>query len=150
MLENTLEVEENVKDVIISKPCIDYCGIIQPHWKDREFLGNYYDFKILSLYNSHITSPKLECESNKFQQNSNNNKRKYFIAVLFHNNEKALPLWFSEFDRLLSLLDRNNIFISILESHSLDLSPFWVMMIAEYLSARGIPHRVISYNDQLP
>ena len=52
-------------------------------------------------------------------------KKKLLVAVMLHNNEQVFPFWFSEFERLIQLLKPLSPFVSLLESHSKDLTPLW-------------------------
>ena len=60
----------------------------------------------------------------------NSSKPKVFICVMFHNNEEVLPFWLTEFERLIQFLKPFSPFVSILESHSTDLTPLWFLFLS--------------------
>ena len=47
-------------------------------------------------------------------------------------------------------MKRENLFIAVLESHSSDLTPFYVQFLAEYLVAMGIKHEMNIISDTIP
>ncbi|KAK3242623.1 hypothetical protein CYMTET_47687 [Cymbomonas tetramitiformis] len=72
---------------------------------------------------------------------------RYFLAVLLHNAVDVAPTLLSEILKVVLLLgsDSNfsNIFVSIYESGSNDLTAFTISAFREHLASLGVPHRVV-------
>ena len=133
------------------------------HFKQRilhkfpSFLSSYYLKDELELMKSNEKRRLDYCKNRtirfNLQQEINlilNSTQQIFIATMFHNNEEIIPYWFSEFQKLMDILKPLKPFVSILESHSSDLSPFFTHFIAEYLKSNGIEHSIEYLNNFAP
>ncbi|KAF7317439.1 hypothetical protein HMN09_00480600 [Mycena chlorophos] len=66
-----------------------------------------------------------------------------FIAAMFHDNQAELPHWTKQMLRLIRYLGPDNVFVSIVESHSSDRTPTMLRDLDAQLVALEVPHRII-------
>eukprot|EP00898_Chlorokybus_atmophyticus_P003747 jgi/Chlat1/4373/Chrsp29S00352 len=66
-----------------------------------------------------------------------------FFALNLHNNDMVAGHLFSELTRLLALLDMKNIFVSVYESGSQDMTTTWLSLFDTTLTLMGAPHKVV-------
>lgn len=70
-------------------------------------------------------------------------KEKIYIAALFHNNQNILPHWTREMTKVIQYLGEENVFVSILESYSLDNSPALLRSFDAQLETLGVERSII-------
>ena len=70
--------------------------------------------------------------------------KKIFIAADLHNNAQVLGHWMAELLKLVTHLEKENIFVSIYDSSSSDTTPTWIMLLRALLKIQDIPHHVVS------
>ena len=104
---------------------LDIIKLITP-----SFIPSYYSGKenLISSYNENFPDYCSKTPHFNFNETLSSllaSKKKLLVAVMLHNNEQVFPFWFSEFERLIQLLKPLSPFVSLLESHSKDLTPLW-------------------------
>ncbi|KAJ7729171.1 cryptococcal mannosyltransferase 1-domain-containing protein [Mycena metata] len=75
---------------------------------------------------------------------------KIFIAAMFYNNAAVLPYWTTEIAKVINYLGPDNVFVSILESHSTDASPTILRAFDKRLEAMGVPRRILTQDESIP
>ncbi|KAJ7215066.1 cryptococcal mannosyltransferase 1-domain-containing protein [Mycena pura] len=70
---------------------------------------------------------------------------KLFIAALFYNNADVLPYWTTEITKLINYLGSDNVFVSIVESHSGDRTAALLEDFDRNLAAMNVPRRVLTH-----
>lgn len=70
--------------------------------------------------------------------------QRYFIAANLFENEAILPHWSQELLRLIEVLGRGNVFVSIFENGSRDATAALLEALAGDLAARGIAHNIVA------
>ncbi|KAJ7073113.1 cryptococcal mannosyltransferase 1-domain-containing protein [Mycena amicta] len=62
---------------------------------------------------------------------------------MFYDNEAVLPRWTTELLKLINYLGPDNVFVSIVESHSKDSTPALLRILDAHLVAARVPHRIL-------
>ncbi|KAF7300348.1 hypothetical protein HMN09_00918100 [Mycena chlorophos] len=70
--------------------------------------------------------------------------QRVFIGAMFRDNEDILPHWTREMLRLVNFLGPDNVFLSIVESHSSDNTPSFLHAFDAQLTALQVPHRIFA------
>ena len=139
--------------------------VARPHilkLDDAHFKGNYslaYHFANLSCVTPGIddrtlTSAMLELSPESIDSETIRAASglpegdTYFIVLLLHNNEDIIPTAMGELLKLIFILQRGpgdfgNVFVSIYESGSEDMTPLLLRSFQTDLVALGVPHRVV-------
>jgi len=73
----------------------------------------------------------------------------YFFAANFFNNEDIMDHWFTEFIKLAGIIGSNRVFLSVYENDSKDNTSALLQVFVSKLNKLGVPHRIISENNQL-
>jgi len=73
----------------------------------------------------------------------------YFFAANFYNNEDLMPHWFKEFLKLASIIGHNRVYLSVYENDSKDKSGVLLQDFSKELTRLGIPHRIVTEQNQL-
>eukprot|EP01091_Cochliopodium_minus_P017781 TRINITY_DN7038_c0_g1_i1.p1 TRINITY_DN7038_c0_g1~~TRINITY_DN7038_c0_g1_i1.p1 ORF type:complete len:166 (+),score=28.17 TRINITY_DN7038_c0_g1_i1:194-691(+) len=119
------------------------CRCVSPRDQMRMIYSNVvmnYYYEENNLYQADPAKKLNYCEKrsknlhynfSETLHNFQHSKKKIFIAVMFHQNEQSFPAWFNEFQRLMEFMKPNPPFVSVLESHSTDVTPFWSLVLAE-------------------
>ena len=71
-----------------------------------------------------VQSPLLQ---KQLLHNLLSSQRRFFFAILLHNNQKNFAHFYTQLLNLLSLFPPHSFFLSILDSHSNDLTPVWFL-----------------------
>jgi len=69
---------------------------------------------------------------------------KIFIAAMFHDNERVIPYWHDSLIKVIHYLGPDNVFVSIVESHSTDSSPQLLEALDARLARMGVSRRIIT------
>ncbi|KAF7369350.1 hypothetical protein MVEN_00263600 [Mycena venus] len=71
---------------------------------------------------------------------------KVFIAAMFYNNGEVLPYWIHEVTKLIHYLGPDNVFVSILESHSGDNSAALLQDFDKTLETLSVARRILTHD----
>ncbi|KAG0695010.1 glycosyltransferase family 69 protein [Suillus ampliporus] len=71
-------------------------------------------------------------------------QEKIFIAAMFYNNEQVIPYWHNSLIKVIHYLGPDNVFVSILESHSTDSSPQLLEALDADLDLLGVSRRILT------
>ncbi|KAJ7587101.1 cryptococcal mannosyltransferase 1-domain-containing protein [Mycena floridula] len=69
---------------------------------------------------------------------------------MFHDNQHVLPYWIQQMTKVIHHLGKDNVFVSILESHSKDSTPALLEAFDLQLAALGVPRRIIVRDNSIP
>jgi hypothetical protein len=75
---------------------------------------------------------------------------KIFIAAMFYNNEQVIPYWQNSLIKVIHYLGPDNVFISIVESHSTDGSPGLLKALDADLARMSVPRRILTGDEAVP
>ncbi|KIJ60124.1 glycosyltransferase family 69 protein [Hydnomerulius pinastri MD-312] len=75
------------------------------------------------------------------------NQEKIFIAAMFYNNEQVIPYWSDSLIKAIRYLGTENVFVSIIESHSDDQSPVLLRKLNHQLSEMHVSRRILIQDD---
>ncbi|OAX41049.1 glycosyltransferase family 69 protein [Rhizopogon vinicolor AM-OR11-026] len=70
-------------------------------------------------------------------------QEKIFVAAMFYNNEQVIPYWHNSLVKVIHYLGPDNVFVSIVESHSTDNSPQLLEALDADLALMGVPRRIL-------
>ncbi|KAG2052265.1 hypothetical protein BDR06DRAFT_958128 [Suillus hirtellus] len=76
-------------------------------------------------------------------------QEKIFIAALFSNNELVIPYWHNSLVQAIHYLGPDNVFVSIVESHSTDASPNLLQELDADLASMGVSRRIITRDETI-
>jgi hypothetical protein len=68
---------------------------------------------------------------------------KIFVAAMFYNNERVIPYWHNSLIKVIHYLGPDNVFVSIVESHSTDNSPQLLEALDADLALMGVSRRIL-------
>ncbi|OAX36267.1 glycosyltransferase family 69 protein [Rhizopogon vinicolor AM-OR11-026] len=71
-------------------------------------------------------------------------QEKIFIVAMFHNNEQVIPYWHNSLIKVIHYLGPDNVFVSIVESHSTDGSPHLLYALDADLARMDVPRRILT------
>lgn len=77
-------------------------------------------------------------------------REKIFIAAIFHNNENVIPYWHDTLIKVIHYLGPDNVFVSVVESHSTDSSPLLLEALDEDLALLGVSRRILTGDKTVP
>lgn len=69
---------------------------------------------------------------------------KIFIAAIFYNNELVIPYWHNSLIKTIHYLGPDNVFVSIVESHSTDTSAELLQELDADLALMGVSRRILT------
>ncbi|KAH7884203.1 glycosyltransferase family 69 protein [Phlebopus sp. FC_14] len=72
---------------------------------------------------------------------------KVFIAAMFRDNEKVIPYWADSLIKTVLYLGSDNVFVSIVESHSSDRSSELLLKLDARLAALQVSRRILTQDD---
>lgn len=75
---------------------------------------------------------------------------KIFIAALFYNNEQVIPYWHNSLIKLIHYLGPDNVFVSIVESHSTDRSPQLLEALDTDLAHMNVSRLILIGDEAVP
>lgn len=75
---------------------------------------------------------------------------KIFIAAMFYNNEYVIPYWHDTLIKVIHYLGPDNVFVSIVESHSTDESPQLLDALDADLALLGVSRRILTRDKAVP
>jgi len=78
------------------------------------------------------------------------NSEKIFIAAMFSNNEPVIHYWHDSLIKVIHYLGSDNVFVSIVESHSTDGSPQLLEALDADLASMGVPRRILTRDEAVP
>ncbi|KAG2362915.1 cryptococcal mannosyltransferase 1-domain-containing protein [Suillus spraguei] len=76
-------------------------------------------------------------------------QEKIFIAALFYNNELVIPYWHNSLITAIHYLGPDNVFVSIVESHSTDSSPELLQQLDADLALMGVSRRILTGDETI-
>lgn len=71
-------------------------------------------------------------------------QEKIFIAAMFHDNENVIPYWHDTLIKVIHYLGPDNVFVSVVESHSGDSSPQLLEALDADLALLGVSRRILT------
>jgi hypothetical protein len=71
------------------------------------------------------------------------NSEKIFIAAMFYDNEEVIPYWHNSLIQVIHYLGPDNVFVSIVESHSTDNTPELLEALDADLALLGVSRRIL-------
>lgn len=77
-------------------------------------------------------------------------QEKFFIAAMFHNNEYVIPYWHDTLIKVIHYLGPDNVFVSVVESHSADSSPQLLEALDADLARLGVSRRILTGDKTVP
>ncbi|KAG2047515.1 hypothetical protein BDR06DRAFT_963849 [Suillus hirtellus] len=77
-------------------------------------------------------------------------QEKIFIAAMFYNNEYVIPYWHDTLIKVIHYLGPDNVFVSIVESHSTDESPQLLDALDADLALLGVSRRILTRDKAVP
>lgn len=77
-------------------------------------------------------------------------QEKFFIAAMFYNNEYVIPYWHDTLIKVIHYLGPDNVFVSVVESHSSDSSPQLLQALDADLELLGVPRRILTGDTTVP
>lgn len=77
-------------------------------------------------------------------------QEKIFIAAMFHDNENVIPYWHDTLIKVIHYLGPDNVFVSVVESHSTDSSPQLLEALDADLALLGVSRRILIRDDSVP
>ncbi|KIY53625.1 glycosyltransferase family 69 protein [Fistulina hepatica ATCC 64428] len=127
-------------------------------WKQHAALGFYGFLTVIGLYLA-ITyeqpadiryRPILREALRKPRPQGYHNGDRVFIAAMFHNNERIIPYWSREIMKVIAYIGTENVFVSVVESHSGDKTAALLSEFDASLASRGIRRRIILGDTSVP
>ncbi|KAG2072083.1 hypothetical protein BDR04DRAFT_1097390 [Suillus decipiens] len=76
-------------------------------------------------------------------------QEKIFIAALFYNNELVIPYWQNSLIKAIHYLGPDNVFVSVVESHSTDSSPELLQQLDADLALMGVSRRILTGDETI-
>ncbi|KAH7906326.1 glycosyltransferase family 69 protein [Hygrophoropsis aurantiaca] len=76
-------------------------------------------------------------------------QEKIFIAAMFSNNHEVLPYWSDTLIKTIHYLGTNNVFVSVVESHSDDNSPDLLRALDRKLAHIGVARRILTEDESI-
>ncbi|KAG1736694.1 glycosyltransferase family 69 protein [Suillus paluster] len=76
-------------------------------------------------------------------------QEKIFIAALFYNNELVIPYWHNSLIKVIHYLGPDNVFVSVVESHSTDSSPQLLQALDADLELLGVSRRILTGDETI-
>lgn len=76
-------------------------------------------------------------------------QEKIFIAAIFYNNELVIPYWHNSLIKAIHYLGPDNVFVSIVESHSTDTSPELLQALDADLALMGVSRRILTGDESI-
>lgn len=77
------------------------------------------------------------------------NQDKIFIAAIFYNNELVIPYWHNSLIKAIHYLGPDNVFVSIVESHSTDSSAELLQELDADLALMGVSRRILTGDETI-
>ena len=75
---------------------------------------------------------------------------KIFIAVMFYNNEQVIPYWHNSLIKAIHYLGPDNVFVSVVESHSTDRSPQLLEALDADLAHMNVSRLILIGDEAVP
>lgn len=69
---------------------------------------------------------------------------------MFHNNEYVIPYWHDTLIKVIHYLGPDNVFVSVVESHSADSSPQLLEALDADLALLGVSRRILTGDTTVP
>lgn len=69
---------------------------------------------------------------------------------MFHNNEGVIPYWHDTLIKVIHYLGPDNVFVSVVESHSGDSSPQLLQALDADLALLGVSRRILTGDTAVP
>jgi hypothetical protein len=69
---------------------------------------------------------------------------------MFHDNENVIPYWHDTLIKVIHYLGPDNVFVSVVESHSTDSSPQLLDALDADLALLGVSRRILIRDDSVP
>ncbi|KAG1766750.1 glycosyltransferase family 69 protein [Suillus placidus] len=76
-------------------------------------------------------------------------QEKIFIAAIFYNNELVIPYWHNSLIKAIHYLGPDNVFVSVVESHSTDTSPELLQTLDADLALMGVSRRILTGDESI-
>lgn len=90
-----------------------------------------------------ISTHQSQCADRYPIRHNYTNPHKYLIAILLHNSQQLVPDTLVELTRTIQLLGVSNVYLSLYESGSNDLTTNWLRLYENILISMNVGHRFV-------
>lgn len=156
LIENA---EEGVSGRSFSRPASPTTPRLVPHlkWWRLQLFAYVVLFCVSTWVGVHYEQPGDVRYRNAIQEavahprkQGYGKQEKIFIAAMFHNNENVIPYWHDTLIKVIHYLGPDNVFVSVVESHSSDGSALLLQALDADLALLGVSRRILTGDTAVP